>query len=183
MASSLNLYRNGAVGFIDWLDVPMIPKKGGVVVWEKVAEKLSMNLVDVIRTVRINADQKCNFGTEGGKDTTHSFRLRMKSDIVLFETLKQLRCFSRGIVTKKHKTIWRRLFLRQRVRRGRRGRHVLRLNFRFNFRFTAQFGFETGSANAARANRRCPLAVFFPACLANTHSQVGLTRIRPNFWV
>jgi hypothetical protein len=152
----------------------MVTKKGGVVVWETIAEELSMNLFDVIRAVRINADQQCNCRTEASKDTTHSSRPRMKSDIVLFETLKQLRCFSRGIVTKKHKTIYRRLFLRRRVRRGRWGRHVLRLNFTF----TAQFDFETGSAYAPRTNRRCPLAVFFPARLANSHSQLGLTRRR-----
>jgi hypothetical protein len=162
----------------------MVTKKGRVVVWETIAEELSMNLFDVIRAVRINADQQCNCRTQGSKYTTHSSRPRMKSDIVLFETLKQLRCFSRGIVTKKHKTIWRRLFLRRRVRRrlflgrrvrrGRWGRHVLRLNFTF----TAQFGFETGSAYAPRTNRRCPLAVFFSARLANSHSQVGLTRKR-----
>ena len=160
----------------------MVTKKGRVVVWETIAEELSMNLFDVIRAVRINADQQCNCRTQASKYTTHSSRPRMKSDIVLFETLKQLRCFARGIVTKKHKTIWRRLFLlrrvrrrlflRRRVRRGRWGRHVLRLNFTF----TAQFDFETGSAYAPRTNRRCPLAVFFPARLANSHNQVGLTR-------
>jgi hypothetical protein len=45
-----------------------------------------------------------------------------------------------------------------------------------DFGFAAQFGFEALTTHAPRANRRCPLTVFFTARLANSHGQAGLTR-------
>jgi len=50
-----------------------------------------------------------------------------------------------------------------------------------NLGFVAQFGFEALTTHAPRANRRCPLTVFFTARLADGHGQAGLTRIRRMF--
>ena len=50
---------------------------------------------------------------------------------------------------------------------GRR-RHILR---RRNLTFGAQFGFEALATDAPRTNRGCPLAVLFPARLADSHGK------------
>jgi hypothetical protein len=52
--------RRLAVGSFARLDVPMLPKKGLIIVRQPIAKKLLINLVGFARSLEVHADSDCD---------------------------------------------------------------------------------------------------------------------------